>query len=243
MKDCTKKIFPLIELQKNISYSFQNPELLILALTHPSFNEHDQHKADNQRMEFLGDSILGAILAEALYQAFPTENEGSLSRKKAVFVRGSFLAKVASDLKLEYFVLMSESEIKNKGHKRSSTLEDTLEALIGAIFLDGGMQETRNCVLKWFGDLPGQLQTEQPKYNPKGQLQEMIKDGSMSQNIEYRLIKEEGPPHQKKFAIDLIVGKKTLGSGFGKTKKEAEEKAALLALSKLSKEVKNNSST
>lgn len=243
MKDCTKKIFPLIKLQKNISYSFQNPELLILALTHPSFNEHDQHKADNQRMEFLGDSILGAILAEALYQAFPTENEGSLSRKKAVFVRGSFLAKVASDLKLEYFVLMSESEIKNKGHKRSSTLEDTLEALIGAIFLDGGMQETRNCVLKWFGDLPGQLQTEQPKYNPKGQLQEMIKDGSMSQNIEYRLIKEEGPPHQKKFAIDLIVGKKTLGSGVGKTKKEAEEKAALLALSKLSKEVKNNSST
>ena len=243
MKDCTKKIFPLIKLQKNISYSFQNPELLILALTHPSFNEHDQHKADNQRMEFLGDSILGAILAEALYQAFPTENEGSLSRKKAVFVRGSFLAKVASDLKLEYFVLMSESEIKNKGHKRSSTLEDTLEALIGAIFLDGGMQETRNCVLKWFGDLPGQLRAERPKYNPKGQLQEMIKDGSMSQNIEYRLIKEEGPPHQKKFAIDLIVGKKTLGSGVGKTKKEAEEKAALLALSKLSKEVKNNSST
>ena len=243
MKDCTKKTFSHTKLQKNISYSFQNPELLILALTHPSFNEHDQRKADNQRMEFLGDSILGAILADALYQAFPKENEGSLSRKKAVFVRGSFLAKVASDLKLDRFVLMSESEIKNKGHKRSSTLEDTLEALIGAIFLDGGMQETRNCVLKWFGDLPGQLQAEQPKYNPKGQLQEMIKDGLMSQNIEYRLIKEEGPPHQKKFAIDLIVGKKTLGSGVGKTKKEAEEKAALLALSKISKEVKNNSST
>ena len=243
MKDCTKKTFSHTKLQKNISYSFQNPELLILALTHPSFNEHDQRKADNQRMEFLGDSILGAILADALYQAFPKENEGSLSRKKAVFVRGSFLAKVAYDLKLDRFVLMSESEIKNKGHKRSSTLEDTLEALIGAIFLDGGMQETRNCVLKWFGDLPGQLQAEQPKYNPKGQLQEMIKDGSMSQNIEYRLIKEEGPPHQKKFAIDLIVGKKTLGSGVGKTKKEAEEKAALLALSKISKEVKNNSST
>ena len=243
MKDCTKKTFSHTKLQKNISYSFQNPELLILALTHPSFNEHDQRKADNQRMEFLGDSILGAILADALYQAFPKENEGSLSRKKAVFVRGSFLAKVASDLKLDLFVLMSESEIKNKGHKRSSTLEDTLEALIGAIFLDGGMQETRNCVLKWFGDLPGQLRAEQPKYNPKGQLQEMIKDGSMSKNIEYRLSKEEGPPHQKNFAIDLIVGKKTLGSGVGKTKKEAEEKAALLALSKISKEVKNNSST
>jgi ribonuclease-3 len=243
MKDFTKKTFSQTKLQKNISYSFQNPELLILALTHPSFNEHDERKADNQRMEFLGDSILGAILAEALYQAFPKENEGSLSRKKAVFVRGSFLSKVASDLKLDRFVLMSESEIKNNGHKRSSTLEDTLEALIGAIFLDGGMQETRNCVLKWFGDLPGQLRAEQPKYNPKGQLQEMIKDGSMSKNIEYRLIKEEGPPHQKKFAIDLIVGKKTLGSGVGKTKKEAEEKAALLALSKISKEVKNNSST
>ena len=138
--DTPKKILSHAELQKNISYSFQKPELLILALSHPSFNEHDQDKADNQRMEFLGDSILGAILAEALYQTFPKENEGSLSRKKAVFVRGSFLAKIALDLKIDRFVLMSESEIKNNGHKRSSTLEDTLEALIGAIFLDGGMQ-------------------------------------------------------------------------------------------------------
>lgn len=243
MKDYTKKIFPHTELQEKISYSFQNPELLSLALTHPSFNEHDQCKADNQRMEFLGDSILGAILTEALYQAFPKENEGSLSRKKAVFVRGSFLAKIASDLKIDRFVLMSESEIKNKGHKRSSTLEDTLEALIGAIFLDGGMQKTKNCVLKWFGDLPGQLKSEQPKYNPKGQLQEMIQDRSISQNIEYRLTKEEGPPHQKRFAIDLIIGKKTLGSAVGKTKKEAEEKAALLALDKISKEFKKYSDT
>lgn len=243
MKDFTQKELLHSELQKNIVYSFEKIELLTLALTHPSFNEHDQTKADNQRMEFLGDSILGVILTEALYRSFPKEDEGSLSRKKAVFVRGSFLAKIASDLKIDYFVLMSESELKSNGNQRSSTLEDTLEAIIGAIFLDGGMQKTKNCVLKWFGDIPKQLQSEQPKYNPKGQLQEIIQEGSTSKKIEYRLVKEEGPPHQKKFVIDLIIGKKTLGSGAGKTKKEAEEKAALLALSKLNKKLGSISSS
>ncbi|MGY8713067.1 MAG: ribonuclease III [Verrucomicrobiia bacterium] len=233
----TKGEFAPDELQKNISYAFKNRDLLLQALTHPSYNEHDKSKQDNQRMEFLGDSILSAIITEALFNTFPLEDEGSLSRKRAVFIRGSFLAKIASNLKIHDFLIMSKPEFNNKGNRRSSTLEDALEAIIGAIFLDGGMECAKKCVLKWFGDIPKQLELEQPKYNPKGQLQELIQDQAISDKIHYRIIKEEGPAHQKKFAVDLIIGKKTLGTGVGRTKKEAEEEAAQKALVKLSNDV------
>ena len=218
------------ELEKNIGYSFQNKNLLTQALTHSSFNEHDRSKLDNQRMEFLGDSILSAILSEALYIAFPKEDEGSLSRKRAVFIRGSSLAKIAKELKVDNFLFMSVAELKNRGNQRSSTLEDAIEAIIGAIFIDGGINEAKKCVLNWFGDLPKKLFKEQYSYNPKGQLQELFHEKSLTDKIQYRISKEEGPPHKKHFEIDLIVGKKTLGSGVGSTKKEAEEEAAKQAL-------------
>jgi ribonuclease III len=231
------------ELQKNISYSFKDQDLLLQALTHPSYNEHDKSKQDNQRMEFLGDSILSAILTEALFNIFPREGEGSLSRKRAVFIRGSFLAKIATNLKIHDFLIMSNSEFNNKGNQRSSTLEDALEAIIGAIFLDGGMECAKKCVLKWFGDIPKELELEQPKYNPKGQLQELIQDQAISKKIQYRIIKEDGPAHQKKFEVDLIVGKKTLGTGTGRTKKEAEEEAAQQALVKLTNDLKSKNTS
>ncbi len=239
MKKNRQEELATVKLQKNISYSFKNCDLLVQALTHPSYNEHDQSKQDNQRMEFLGDSILSVILTESLFNSFPLEDEGSLSRKRAVFIRGSFLTKIAAKLGLHDFLLMSKSEFKNKGNQRSSSLEDALEAIIGAIFLDGGMECTKKCVLEWFGDLPLQLKDEQPKYNPKGQLQELVQDLSISDKIQYRIIKEEGPPHKKEFAIDLIIGKKTLGTGTGRTKKEAEEEAAQKALLKLSNELES----
>jgi ribonuclease-3 len=231
------------ELQKNISYSFKNLDLLLQALTHPSYNEHDKSKQDNQRMEFLGDSILSAILTEALFNLFPQEDEGSLSSKRAVFIRGSFLAKIATNLEIHDFLIMSDSEFNNKGNRRSSTLEDALEAIIGAIFLDGGMGCAKKCVLQWFGDIPKQLELEQPKYNPKGQLQELIQYQEISDKIQYQIIKEEGPAHQKKFAVDLIIGKKTLGTGTGRTKKEAEEEAAQQALVKLSNDLKSKNTS
>ena len=220
----------LIELENKIGYSFQNKNLLAQALTHPSFNEHDRSKPDNQRMEFLGDSILSAILSEALYISFPEEDEGSLSRKRAVFIRGSSLAKIAKELKVDNFLFMSVAELKNRGNQRSSTLEDATEAIIGAIFIDGGINEAKKCVLNWFGDLPKKLVEEQHSYNPKGQLQEFFHEKSQMDKIQYRISKEEGPPHNKIFEIDLIVGKKTLGLGVGSTKKEAEEEAAKQAL-------------
>ena len=228
------------ELEKKIGYSFQNKNLLTQALTHPSFNEHDRSKPDNQRMEFLGDSILSAILSEALYDAFPEEDEGSLSRKRAVFIRGSSLAKIAKELKVDNFLLMSVAELNNSGNKRGSTLEDATEAIIGAIFIDGGISEAKKCILNWFGDLPKKLVKEQHNYNPKGQLQEFFHEKSISDKIQYQLVKEEGPPHNKNFEIDLIIGKKTLGFGKGKTKKEAEEQAAKMALLKISDDYKSS---
>ena len=234
-KNLSKKV-----LEENIAYSFKNPELLIQALTHPSYNVHDQSKFDNQRMEFLGDSILSAILTEALFNWFPQENEGSLSRKRAAFIRGSYLAKVAKKLEIHNFLLMSKSELGNKGNERSSTLEDALEAIIAAIFMDGGIDNAKKCVLSWFGDIPGQIEAEQKIYNPKGQLQELVQDQSILDKIQYRVTKEVGPPHKKVFGIDLIIGKKTLGSGTGKTKKEAEEEAAQEALLKLNSHLKSN---
>lgn len=184
-------------------------------------------------MEFLGDSVVGLILTEALFNEFPDENEGALSKKRAVFIRGSSLAKIARSLNLDKHILMSSAEIKREGNYRDSTLEDAIEALAGAIFLDGGMKAVKGCVLKWFGNLSEVLSQEQSKYNPKGQLQELIKEQGKNTKIQYHLSKESGPPHKKVFVIDLIVGKKTLGTGTANSKKEAEEIAALQGLSLL----------
>lgn len=181
-------------------------------------------------MEFLGDSILSSVLSNALFHLFPAEDEGALSRKRAVLVRGSSLAKIASTLQVQDFLLMSKAEMKNHGYNRSSTLEDAIEAIVGAIYLDGGMDEAAKCILNWFGDLKSKVDQEQVSYNPKGQLQEILQEQENNSKIVYRLTKEEGPPHKKRFEVDLILGKKTLGTGKGKSKKEAEEEAATKAL-------------
>ena len=115
---------------------------------------------------------------------------------------------------------MSTAELKNSGNKRESTLEDAIESIIGAIFLDGGMNEAKKCILEWFGDLKSNLNKAQILYNPKGQLQEIMQELETSPRIKYNLIKEQGPPHKKHFEIELVVGKKTIGSGKGKQKKK-----------------------
>lgn len=230
----------LNDLEKKIGYSFKDKNFLRLALTHPSFNEHDKDKEDNQRLEFLGDSILSAVLSETLFKLFPDQDEGALSRKRAVLVRGKSLVKIAIELKIEDFLLMSTAELKNSGNKRDSTLEDAIESIIGAIFLDGGMNEAKKCILEWFGDLKSNLNKAQILYNPKGQLQEIMQELETSPRIKYNLIKEQGPPHRKHFEIDLVVGKKTIGSGKGKTKKEAEENAAIQALQMIKEESSTN---
>jgi ribonuclease III len=224
------------EFEKKIGYHFRTQTLLTQALTHPSFHEHKRQKPDNQRLEFLGDSILGAILSEKLYHLYPDVDEGILSKKKAVLARGSTLAELARNLDLGSFLRMGASEKKNKGNQRESTLEDALEALIGAIFLDGGMGAAKGCVLAWLEKLNSQLDHNHTKFNPKGRLQEFVQANRPDDKIRYKLVKESGPPHDKMFHMAVSIGRKEYGQGAGRSKKEAEETAAEEALVLLAKD-------
>jgi len=229
----------LAEFERRIGYNFSNPELLNQALTHPSFHEHKKQKPNNQRLEFLGDSILGAILSEKLYHLHPEIDEGALSKRKAVLAQGSTLAQLARKLNLGSFLRMGASEQKNKGNERESTLEDGLEALIGAIFLDGGMSAAKERVLSWLGEFNSQLDNSHIKFNPKGQLQELVQANRTDDKIRYKLIKESGPPHDKTFRMRVTIGESEFGEGTGRSKKEAEEKAAEKALLLLAKDEHN----
>ena len=220
----------LLNFQRLIGYEFKNPRLLTEALTHPSFNEHKRQKPNNQRLEFLGDSILGAILAEELFHLFPEGDEGILSRNRAVLARGSFLAELARSIDLGPVLRMSSSERKNRGNQRNSALEDAIEALIGAIFIDGGMEAARDRVLCWIGDMNKLLEQTQVKFNPKGQLQELVQANRPQDKIRYKLERESGPPHLRKFRIKVTIGEEEFGRGEGMSKKEAEEAAAKVAL-------------
>lgn len=224
------------EFEKRIGYHFKDPDLMIQALTHPSFHEHKRQKPNNQRLEFLGDSILGAIISEKLYKSFPDVDEGILSKKKALLAQGSTLAELARNLKLGSYLRMGASEKKNKGNQRESTLEDGLEALIGAIFVDGGMSAAKDRVLSWLEEFSKQLDYKQTRFNPKGQLQELVQAKRPNDKIRYKLVKESGPPHNKTFRIAVSVGGKKFGKGLGKSKKEAEETAAEEALLLLGKD-------
>ena len=217
-------------LEKRMGYFFHDPSLLELALTHPSFHEHNKGKKDNQRLEFLGDSILGAILSLNLYQLYPKLDEGELSRKKAVLARGTTLASLGSKLGIPQALQVSRTERKNQGHLRPSTLEDAIEAVIGAIFLDGGWKTTQACVLRWLGDLNQMIEVGEGGFNPKGQLQEFIQSQDPNEKIKYQLVSEKGPPHNKRFIMQVTIGGEAIAQGSGKSKKEAEEKAACEAL-------------
>ena len=223
-------------VEKNTGYAFRDPALLHLALTHPSYNLKDATKPNNQRLEFLGDSILGAVLSNELYRIYPEENEGSLSRKKAYFAQGAFLAELGLSIGLNRVIKMSPAELKNEGNLRPSTLEDAVEALVGAIYLDGGFRHAEHCIIQWIGDLQQKLEERTAMMNPKGKLQELIQAQDTKKKIRYKLLQDNGPDHQKTFIVSVIIGEEAIAKGQGKSKKEAESEAAEKALIILSKE-------
>ena len=233
---CKGKLNPDFRfIEKNTGYCFRDPTLLHLALTHPSFNLKDSAKPNNQRLEFLGDSILGAVLSNELYRVYPDENEGSLSRKKAYFARGSFLAELGLSLGLNKVIQMSPAELKSGGNLRPSTLEDAVEALVGAIYLDGGFKSTQRCVIQWIGDLRIKLEGRTASMNPKGKLQELIQAQDNKKKIRYKVLQDHGPDHQKTFLVSVLIGEKAIAQGKGKSKKEAESEAAEKAIAILKK--------
>jgi len=217
-------------LEERIGYHFTDTALLQQALTHPSCNLDNRREAHNQRLEFLGDAVLGLILAEALYTELPDEREGVLTRYRSMLVKGYQLCLLAREIGLGQYLEMGESEEANGGRKRSSILEDAFEAVIGAVYLDSSLETTREVALRLYGPLVKRLDTLTDAHNPKGRLQELLQPKLGNEAIEYRLTEEAGPDHRKHFTIEVWINGSRRGSGSGPSKKLAEEAAAIEAL-------------
>lgn len=218
------------DLAKALKLTLKNTELLSQALTHSS-TANLQKVPSNERLEFLGDAILGAIIAEALVEKFPTLPEGDLTRLRAQCVQGKNLAAAALKLKLDKYL---RHNLKNPSASAiEHLLEQAFEALVAALFLEVGYDKTKKKVLTW---LPLAASAAQP-FNPKGLLQEFLQPKIRTEAIEYRLVKESGPNHARLFTVELFVQGKAVCSGSGTTKKSAEEAAAQAALKELKAKV------
>lgn len=226
----------LAALQKRLGHTFREPALLTEALTHGSWlQEHPHAGAHNQRLEFLGDTVLHFVLTDALYRTFPEEREGVLSRRRAALTNGVFLSQLARDLGLDQCLLLGKSEDTAGGRSRASILEDALEALAGAIYLDSDLETTRRIVLAWYGSLEARLALIEDAENPKGRLQELIQPAHGNEALHYEVIMTTGPRHAREYEVAVRLLDKELGAGRGTSKKAAEEAAARVALAVLRK--------
>ena len=224
----------LAALQKRLGYEFRTPALLLEALTHGSYlQEFPEAGPQNQRLEFLGDSVLQFIITDALYREFPGEREGVLSRRRAVLSKGEFLTRMARDLGLDACLRLNKSEDEAGGRSRASTLEDAFEALVGALFLDSDLATTRGLVLAWYGPLAERLVLSEDAENPKGRLQELVQPKHGNNALRYEVLATTGPRHAQSYEVAVFLNDSQLGTGFGPAKKSAEEAAARAALQTL----------
>ncbi|MDR0728165.1 MAG: ribonuclease III [Puniceicoccales bacterium] len=222
-----KKSPPAKALGKIFGHRFRSEELLRKALTHPSASATENY----ERLEFLGDAVLSAILAEALFQIFPDKAEGELTVYKSALASGKFLSALAEKMELRPWVHFDEAA--SGGPMGASVVEDVLEALVGAIFLEAGFARTRRVVLGCLGDIPAQLESLVRDYNPKGRIQEYAQSRTPAWSIEYRLVREEGEGPQKLFEIELWLNGKRYGHSRSSSKKRAQEAAAREAMEQL----------
>lgn len=218
-------------LQRELGYTFHDRSLLMTALTHSSYSrEQERHPACNERLEFLGDAFFDAIVGEELFRMFPDREEGFLSRIRATIVCERSLAQTARRLDLGQYLLLGHGEEKTGGRQRESILADAMEALIGAVYLDGGFDAVKRTVLGLFRTVIDD--TKQGKliiHDYKTHLQERLQAKGIT-DIRYELTGEEGPDHNKTFTVCLSVNDAPLAQGRGKSKKQAEQMAAQRAL-------------
>jgi ribonuclease-3 len=223
----------LAEFQQRLGYQFRDETLLRLALTHPSVaHEANTPTAHNQRLEFLGDSVLGLVLSRALYEQFPGVDEGPLTKLRAKLVNAGALAAHGRSLGLGAHLILSRGEENTGGRDRASSLADAVEALLGAIFLDGGFDAAREFVLREFAGDFDALALSTGIENPKGELQEFLQAKSPNAPV-YQLISAGGPDHDRQFVCAVLHDGAELARGSGKSKKAAESEAASAALEKL----------
>src|ERR1700719_2809842 len=217
-------------LEERIGYKFRNPLLLAESLTHPSLgHETQQRHFDNQRLEFLGDAILELVVTEYLFGHFKDQPEGQLTKLRSRLVSRDALKAHASAIDLGQFLLMGRGEEASGGRARTSTLADAFEALIGAIYLDGGLEKTRKFILDQAKADLAQLAKEPVDINPKGDLQELLQSISPRSPV-YELISQSGPEHDKVFVVKAVWEGIVLGQGSGHSKKQAETAAAAEAM-------------
>ena len=224
----------LENLEKTIGYEFQNKKLLEQAMTHSSYaNEKRLGKIGcNERLEFLGDAVLELVSSEFLYGRHPSLPEGELTKKRAAMVCEPSLAFCAREFSLPGFLLLGKGEDQTGGRERDSIVSDATEALIGAIYLDGGFEAARRFIRQF---ILKDMENKQIFKDSKTSLQELVQENG-SRTLEYHLVKEEGPDHDKRFTVQVTVNGRILGEGTGHTKKAAEQAAASEAVRGMTRE-------
>ena len=220
------------EAEDIIGIKFNEPKLLITALTHSSYANQHRDEEYNERFEFLGDAILQVCITEYLFLNYKEKSEGELTKIRSLIVCENSLYEIGKSLNLGYLLRMSKGEELTGGRERTSIQADALEAVIAAVYLDKGIEVANEFILRNFKDVIDKAINEEIILDFKTRLQEVLqKNGEV--NIVYNLVKHEGPPHRRKFFTDLLINNEIMGQGVGFSKKESEQNAAKAALQRL----------
>ena len=224
----------LHKLESEIGYTFKDFNLLVMSMTHSSYaNEHRIDKLyNNERLEFLGDAVLEIITSDFLFATYPKHHEGDLTKMRASIVCEQTLALAANDISLGEFIMLGKGEEKTGGRGRASVISDAMEALIGALYLDGGIECAKNFIIKY---ILKDIKNKQLFYDSKTILQEIVQSDYIGELV-YVVVGEKGPDHDKRFIVEARVGDLLIGTGQGRTKKAAEQEAAYNALMKSKRE-------
>ena len=217
--------------QAIIGYTFNDPQVLLSAITHPSANEGRSIRFSYERLEFLGDSVLGGIVANAAFKKFPQLDEGGLTRVKVSLVSGSSLAEVAEGLGFADVIVFGSSEQGTGRRGLHSALENVYEAVVAALFIDGGLEAAEEFVENTLIEQRMSIDLAKEPENPKSALQEKLQEDGITPT--YKLVETQGPPHDRTFVAQVFAGDQGLAQGTGRTKKEAESQAAKSTLARL----------
>src|SRR5512143_3291749 len=224
------------DIQELISHRFRDRELLERALTHKSYANENRMSAHNERLEFLGDAVLNLVISEYLMKTCPDSTEGDLSRLRAAVVSEPALAAITREIGLGSYILHGREEDQNSSRDKGSLLANCLEALIASIYLDTGKEPADAFVIRFFENIIKKTCTSRGTLDHKTELQELCQE-RLKQLPEYKVVSESGPDHQKQFEVEVWIKGQVSGRGIGRSKKEAEQRAAKEAIARLTEDV------